>query len=184
MTKSPCQIGFLSILERPDGILGAYLILNQAARPLEFHCTMPVRANRAQEILYGVSLQPYLCGELIAGALLARAQIRPNWIATDYPHVLAARPLTPCPLAWVRDAAEDCQALTQERSILAGAVWSDFPLGPFRAGTVPQMADDRTEIEAHYRAHVEGMDLLEPFCRIRQAIEEAGPAAQEMARAA
>ena len=41
------------------------MLLNLAGRPLEFHCTAPVKPNRVQQILYGPSLQPYLYGEQI-----------------------------------------------------------------------------------------------------------------------
>ena len=65
-SKSLPAIGFLTVVTIPDqGLVGGYLVLNAAARPLEFHCTTPVRANRAQEILYGPTLRPYLFGEQI-----------------------------------------------------------------------------------------------------------------------
>ena len=57
-------IGFLTVVDEPaHGLFGGYLILNPAGRPVEFHCTAPVKPNRAQEILYGTTLKPYLYGE-------------------------------------------------------------------------------------------------------------------------
>ena len=50
-------VGFLSVRYRSEhGFFGGYLIVNQLARPLEFHCTMPVRPSRSQELLYGKTL--------------------------------------------------------------------------------------------------------------------------------
>ena len=47
-------LGFLTVLEHPQhGLFGGYLLLNLAGRPVEFHCTAPVKPNRAQQILYG-----------------------------------------------------------------------------------------------------------------------------------
>ena len=83
-TQPSTPIGFLSVLEdRELGSIGGYLVLNRSGRPLEFHCTAPVRANRAQEILYGPTLRPYLCGEQIAPALLAKAKSKPGLVFTD-----------------------------------------------------------------------------------------------------
>lgn len=52
--KSTIALGFLTVVEhKQHGLFGGYLVLNQVGRPLEFHCTAPVKPNRAQEILYG-----------------------------------------------------------------------------------------------------------------------------------
>ena len=61
-SQQPLPIGFLSVLDDEElGAIGGYLVLSRNGRPLEFHCTSPVRANRAQQILYGPTLQPFLC---------------------------------------------------------------------------------------------------------------------------
>ena len=58
-SQEPISLGFITVIDHVDlGCIGGYLILNLGGRPLEFHCTAPVRANRAQQILYGVSLKP------------------------------------------------------------------------------------------------------------------------------
>jgi hypothetical protein len=85
--------GFLSTLETPGhGYFGGYLIVSYLGRPLEFHCTSPVRPSRAQEILYGRSLQPYLLGEQISGTLMQAAKLTPLLILTDQSAILTARP--------------------------------------------------------------------------------------------
>ena len=64
MTES---LGFLSVRRHPEhGYFGGYLITNSIARPLEFHCTMPVKPSRAQELLYGPTMDAFVCGEQIA----------------------------------------------------------------------------------------------------------------------
>lgn len=98
-SKSLPSIGFLTVTEHAEhGLFGGYLILNTAARPLEFHCTAPVRPNRAQEILYGPTLKPYLYGEQIAHTLFTKARHRPLWICTDVIHVLELRSLIDIPV--------------------------------------------------------------------------------------
>ena len=100
--KSLPAIGFLTVLEHGQhGLFGGYLVLNTAGRPLEFHCTTPVRPNRAQEILYGPTLRPYLYGEQIGRTLLAKAKSEPLAVCTDVEPALALRDFVPLPLALV-----------------------------------------------------------------------------------
>ena len=73
--KSLPSIGFLTIREYEElGLIGGYLVLNVNGRPLEFHCTAPVRPNRAQQILYGPTLEPFLFGEQIGQALVSKGR--------------------------------------------------------------------------------------------------------------
>ncbi|GHT27788.1 hypothetical protein FACS18942_07550 [Planctomycetales bacterium] len=96
------SFGFLSVTEHPKfGFIGGYLILNGAGRPLEFHCTSPVRPSKAQEILYGGTLEPYLYGEQIAGTLLSRAKTPVSFVMTDTPAVLAAQENCEVPVGYV-----------------------------------------------------------------------------------
>lgn len=68
-------IGYLLVLEDSrHGFTGGLLVVCGRGRPLEFHCTEPVRPSRAEQILFGASLRPHLCGERIGGALLAKTQ--------------------------------------------------------------------------------------------------------------
>ncbi len=95
-------IGFLTVISDPRaGLFGGYLVLNWAGRPLEFHCTTPVKPNRAQQILYGPSLEPYLYGEQIGRTLLSKSQHPPMFVCTDVPAALAARPYVDWPLVLV-----------------------------------------------------------------------------------
>ena len=100
---SPC-VGFLTVVESAElGLLGGYLLLNASGRPLEFHCTAPVKPNRTQEILYGPTLQPYLHGEVIGQALLAKSKLVPIAVCTNSEAVLAVRDFTPTPVVFVLD---------------------------------------------------------------------------------
>ena len=87
--KSQAALGFLTVLEHDQqGLVGGYLLLNASGRPLEFHCTAPVKANRAQQILFGPTLAPYLYGEQIGQTLVAKGSIAPLAVCTDIEQVL------------------------------------------------------------------------------------------------
>jgi len=104
-------LGFLTVVDRASyGLIGGYLILNTAGRPLEFHCTTPVRPSRAQQILYGPTLEPYLFGEQIGQSLLSKAKLEPLAVCTDRVEVLAVREYTAVPVAFAATGGRICGA--------------------------------------------------------------------------
>ncbi|TWT87334.1 hypothetical protein Mal64_28720 [Pseudobythopirellula maris] len=140
--------------EDDQGRTGAYLLVSSRGRPLEFHCTAPVRASRAQEILFGPTLRDYIDGELIAGALVAKARLTPGVV------VVADKAL-----------AEPVAA----RGWAAVCVTPDAPEG--QASDVPAKSVQGEPLPEAVRALLEtlrgSVDLAEPFERIREAIREA-----------
>lgn len=107
--KRPTHLGFLTALGDPArGVIGGFLVLNLVGRPTEFHCTAPVRPNRAQEILYGATLEGFLCGEQIAQALVGRTKTELAAILTNNPNVLTAGSSLKAPLAMVFRRASAC----------------------------------------------------------------------------
>ena len=150
--------GFLTVVDSPShGLFGGYLLVDAAGRPLEFHCTAPVKVSRAQQILYGATLQAHLHGQQIGAALLAEASVEPLVVLTDLDSMLAVRPHTNLPVALVSRTD-------------AGA---GFELG---AARITGSADD-AGAESALRERLEplaaAVNLSEPFDRIRAAIEEA-----------
>src|SRR5450755_4335222 len=97
--KSQAALGFFTVLEHEQqGLVGGYLILNTAGRPLEFHCTAPVKPNRAQQILFGPTLQSYLYGEQIGQTLLGKGAIEPLAVCTDVESALSVRDYVSLPV--------------------------------------------------------------------------------------
>ena len=91
-------LGFLTVVEHPQhGLFGGYLLLNLAGRPVEFHCTAPVKPNRAQQILYGPTLDDFIYGEQIGITLFHHAKANPLAICTDREPVLALAGLIDVP---------------------------------------------------------------------------------------
>lgn len=175
------SLGFLTVVkDAQHGLFGGYLLLNCAGRPLEFHCTAPVKPNRAQQILYGATLEEFLFGEHIGQTLLAQSQLQPLVVCTDCPPALSVRQFSKAPVVLVLDeqssaettAAGGCDALRadgQRRTVELAR----FEVGRNRLA-VPRAADeDRRLIEERLQRWADSLDLLEPFERIRQAIEEA-----------
>jgi len=168
--KTVNSLGFLTVVEDAElGFLGGYLLLNEAGRPLEFHCTAPVKPNRAQEILYGWTLRPFLYAEQIGQTLLAKPKVAPLVVCTDCEPMLTVREFTELPVVMV--LAE----------VAAGQAPSAFPLARQNAVTAPGHAGDQQAIRESWPAQADGLDLLEPFARIREALSEAQKMAREAA---
>lgn len=189
--KPKAALGFLTTVEDPkDGLFGGYLILNPGGRPLEFHCTAPIRPNRAQLILYGPTLHPYLFGEQIGQTLVNKGRTEPQVVCTDRGPALALREFVTMPVVLVLPSddpsPEADEPQTADRSPgepTTSPTWRlDAPHGTpgslvgFRQGrnrlAVPDSgADDPRAITDRLSGFA--FDLAEPFERIREAIEEA-----------
>ena len=199
-TKSRPNLGFLTVLDHPQhGLFGGFLVLNTAARPLEFHCTAPIKPNRAQEILYGPTLQSFLYGEQIGRTLLEKAKNSPEFVCTDCRPALAVREYASAPVALVlpdnqdsgnqdlgNTGAGDDRSADETGRILrldgshaggfdpaGGNRLTTFELGRNRLAVSEQADDDRRTITERFGHLAESLDLSEPFSRIREAIEEA-----------
>ncbi|HEV2969234.1 MAG TPA: hypothetical protein VGY55_04530 [Pirellulales bacterium] len=200
--KSQPALGFLTVLEHAQhGLMGGYLVLNSAGRPLEFHCTAPIKPNRAQQILYGPTLEPYLYGEQIGQALVAKSPAQPLVICTDLRPALALRPLVSAPVALVLPENDGARGEPSPVPPLAAAAtiaaapgdddglrtprlridsahsgWPQlqiFQIGRNRLAVPPDRDADRSTILKRLAPFEDLFDLAEPFSRIREALEEA-----------
>lgn len=174
--QSPATIGFYSVAAyEPHGLFGGLLLLDKNGRPREFHCTAPVKPNRAQEILYGASLPSYLYGEAIGQALLAKASVTPDWTCVDSAAALALREFSDMPTVLVMPPSEPGAKAEPLFRVDAAhdALLRPVTIGRHRLAVHRRFGDDETQLAAHLAALPEHFDLLEPFARIRGAIEEA-----------
>ena len=156
-SSSPAY-GFLTTLDSPThGLFGGYLLVDHAGRPLEFHCTAPVKVSRAQQILYGATLHGHLHGQQIGATLLAEGSHAPLVVLTDVESMLAVRPHTTLPVALV--AGPDAPGgFELGAARVSGPVGDESAAAALREALAPLAA---------------AVDLREPFERIRSALEEA-----------
>ena len=140
------NLGFLTILREGTGYLGGYLVTNGWGRPLEFRLSSAVQPNRVQQILYGPSLEPYLCGELLGKTLVEKSSASVQVILTDHAAALNLRLHLETPVALV-NLDDPANPLTPH-----GHFPSD---GPVLRGLHERLGQ---------------FDFGEPFQRIREAI--------------
>ena len=160
---------FVTVLENPGhGYSGGLLMLNALGRPLEFHCTTPVKPSRAHEILYGHTLKSHLFGERLCQALIEKATRRPDLILTDLGDVMS---LTP------PEGAQLAQLVRVEE--VASSPSSGVTYGLDRSkewGLVGEIQDVRQAQQI--LNDCPAILPEEPFERIREALLEAAKAAR------
>jgi hypothetical protein len=168
----PRCYGFLTAVESAaHGIFGGYLLVDPLGRPLEFHCTAPVKVSRAQQILFGASLPSHLHGQQIGGTLLAEGTITPDVVLTDYEPLLHVRSHTALPVALVHAPVAAGEIATSAPGAVSGVC--GFDMGGARVSThAADAARDHVVREALEQLAA-AVDLREPFERIRAAIDEA-----------
>ena len=186
-SKSLQGFGFLTAVEDQQlGWIGGYLVLNAAGRPLEFHCTAPVKPNRAQQILYGPTLACYICGEQIGTALTRKSSINAAAIFTNTSTMMAVRCSVNSPVACVNESAEaiedNTSVATSNKQVRIDAPHEtprpasadqliSFQVGGINLSVAEAFAADQQRIAALLE-DPSGLDLHEPFQRILEAIEE------------
>ncbi len=191
--KSLTSIGFLTVVSAAEhGLFGGYLVLNAVGRPLEFHCTAPVKPNRAQEILFGPTLEPFMYGEQIGQTLVKKSKLKPAFVCTDHASVMSVRPFISCPVVRVEaelnesPEADTDRGLDRAASTDAGRTFrvdgahrqsglsppKQFTIGGQSVSVQGDFAGDIGLVQTAWESCC-SLDLAEPFDRIREAVEEA-----------
>jgi len=157
--QDPFRMGFLTAIEDAErGFVGGLLVTNRFGRPLEFQCTAPVKPNRAQQILYGPTLRPFVLGELLGRTLLDKVGVKPHLVLVESEEILDLRQHVPMSVAFLTTfAANDAAQL---------------PLGKHGIRFHSDFLSDRDEISKHTKGIPADADLCEPFERVREALVE------------
>jgi hypothetical protein len=178
--KSLSALGFLTVVPHEQhGLFGGLLVIDSGGRPLEFHCTAPVKTNRAQEILFGPMLEPYIYGEQIGQTLVSAARQKPTVLCIDLAAMLAVRQHVDIPVTLVQatmPAESETEKSAKNFRVDEAHDSSDivsFSLARCRLAVATDYRDDQALVSQRLAAFSERLDLAEPFARIREAIDEA-----------
>jgi len=167
-------LGFLTVRHHAEhGYFGGYLVVNEMARPLEFQCTMAVRPSRAQEVLYGPTLEDFVCGEQIAAALLSKGKVKPDLCLTDCRPVLALAQVSKYSIGYVRPVEDQHRSLrtpAESRLQTRAVDFAAIEIECLESRVPPSDALSNLSSAVH-----PSFDFEEPFLRIVEALEEAHP---------
>jgi hypothetical protein len=167
IASATVNLGFLTILQESNGFLGGYLITNQWGRPLEFRLSTAVQPNRIHQILYGQTLQGYLCGELIGKTLVEKSTAQAHFILTDKSDALHLRAHVAAPVLLLENGGGAAPPDDQAVCVRTGQDKKPAVFGHAR------FPEDKEAIEQLLERLDGRVDLNEPFARIREAIGEA-----------
>jgi|HubBroStandDraft_6_1064221.scaffolds.fasta_scaffold57726_2 hypothetical protein len=174
--KENFRLGFLTAIEVPErGFVGGLLVTNHFGRPLEFQCTAPLKPNRAQEILYGPTLVPYVLGDLIGRTLIEKVGVKPHLILTERNDLLPMRDLVTIPVACVDEqAAPEKVSPSADRpgETEIPSETSTCRLGRQLLRFHAAHADDQAVAQKGAASVPHDADLREPFERVREALNE------------
>jgi hypothetical protein len=175
-TKTLLALGFITVRHHHEhGFFGGYLIINQLARPLEFHCTLPVKPSRAQSLLYGPTLDDFVCGEQIAKALVHKAKLKPALVVTDCTAVLAMENVADEPLVLVASNQTDGESTSFRRPSSNLVSLRSISASGLRCQTSHQSHVTVQLLEEIVSQLAPNFDVSEPFQRIAEALLEAHP---------
>jgi hypothetical protein len=152
------NVGFLTVVRESGGYLGGYMVTNQWGRPLEFRVSTAVQPNRVQQILYGATLEPYICGDLIGKTLVDKTGTSVQMVITDTEAALDLRQRLEIPVVWLAPAASN-PTLTTELPAWNVRGHARFP-------------DDGRVIQEMLEAVKGTIDLTERFARLHEAMSE------------
>src|SRR5262245_20991756 len=150
MAAAGSNLGFLTVLNDASGFLGGYLVTNQWGRPLEFRLSTAVQPNRVQQILYGDTLEPFVCADLIGKTLVDKTGTPANVVITDRPAALELRWRVDVPVGLLPAAHASSADLLVH----------------------PHFPQDEAAVR-QLLASLGGLALAERFTRIQEAIAEA-----------
>jgi hypothetical protein len=164
LDKNALQLGFLTIQQDQQGYSGGYLVTNAWGRPLEFRLTTSVTPNKVQQLLYGPTLRPYICSDLLGKVLVEKAGAQVQLVITDCDAALELRNQVQHPVAWL---APMDQSLFHEWEATLIAKAKSYALLAH-----PKFPGDVDAIKTLLH-QTEVSDLAEPFSRVREALIEA-----------
>jgi hypothetical protein len=169
-SKALAAFGFLTVLESPEhGLFGGYLVLSPQGRPLEFRCSTPVIASRAQEILYGPTLRPYLFADVIGQSLVTGSELPVQALLTDQQEMLNLALMRSEEVLWVRPLSQDHDGSSADLQ----AAPASTVMNGCRVFAAETSVIDEQEIGRLLEPLASHVVLLEPFDRIRAALSEA-----------
>lgn len=158
------HLGFLTIQHDQAGYSGGYLVTNTWGRPHEFRLTNTISASKVQQLLFGPTLRPHICSDLLGKTLVEKAGTPVSLVITDCDAALDLRLQLDQPVVWL--APMDHSKLFEVQTLPIVETKS------YKLLAHPRFPADVQLVQSLLQ-QVEISDLAEPFLRVRDALTEA-----------
>jgi len=176
--------GYYSANEVDGHFVGGLLVLNENARPVEFHCTTPVRPSQSQRILYGVTLGEHILCELIPKLLVNKTREKPSAILVDQNLLLNCRRSLNIAVGCITNESQSSvlkdesdrsgnhlNVSTNSELVIGDSVF--ISSGGFEFSVHSQFRSDDSTVQTALESISKTVDIDEPFERLSTAIQEA-----------
>jgi hypothetical protein len=146
-------LAFIDLGSFEDGgaIRGGCLVTDSNTRPIEFRVSGPVRPTGLQKILYGDTLHEYICNDLIGVPMLTALEAKPDLILVRDAEFLKLRLRVNIAVLWVRSTVD----------------------GQYVLQALPGYEEEAESGRDLLPRRLRGRNIMEPFQRIKSALEEA-----------
>jgi hypothetical protein len=146
-------LAFLDLATFEDGaaIRGGCLVTDSLTRPLEFRVSGAIRPTSLQKVLYGDTLHEYICNDLVGVPMLRALESNVDFILVRDAEFLKLRTQVEAPVLWVRATVD----------------------GQFVLQALPGYEQEAEAARNALPRRLRGRNIMEPFMRIRSALEEA-----------
>lgn len=168
-------IAFFSLEQTIDkkGVIGAILVTDDLGMPQEFRVTFPVKPTNLQKRLYGESLPVHigvtLCGEPLYNAL----KNKPELLLVSHRIFLPLSAKVNSEVVHVRRVGEaivvDREGVTTPEKNIHSKSGRFQPIQVFYPPNYNEQEQEETTILIE--KYFQGIDLIEPFDRIKSALE-------------
>jgi hypothetical protein len=165
-------LAFISLNENAkDTFRGGILVTDVRGKPIEFRCTSAIQPNAVQKTLYGSTLWPYMAVELMGLPLIRSVVERPHVIIIQQPEFIDVRSAVEQPVLLL--SRQGSTLAVAEDGNQAPTELINSPSGKFEPIVVTSHEGYGSDLEIvrDLRERCTAMDLMEPFERIRKAIE-------------
>lgn len=135
---------------------------------------MPVKPSRAQMLLYGPTIDAFVCGEQIAKALISKAKVKPTVVLTDCSAVLALSTVCTVSAAYLQFESESDPSSFQPPQGSPGELLR-LRIEPWHLSILAEQPENEAPIADCLSQLGSNFDLTEPFQRVVDALLEAHP---------
>lgn len=166
-------IGFYALERTQDdtGYIGALLVTDELGKPEEFRVTYPVKPTLLQKQLYGKSLVPHIGVELCGRPLYQALQNKPVVLVVADTQFLPLGQTITCHMAYI----DRLDGMAQFVQVEEGRHSIHSPSGRFGPVAVNYphhySEEEQQRTAALLKRFFAGIDLVEPFERIRVALK-------------
>jgi hypothetical protein len=155
----------IGLFDNNTAFRGALLITDVDTKPHEFRITGPIRPSSLQRILYGSTLEEYVRVDLICVPLINASKEKPSLILVSTPILLQVRPKVSSPVVLLRQNVSTAPGTSSELNKTAKR--------PFTITSHHDFLNEADSAQALLESIMQTHDLLEPFERIKIALNEA-----------